>query len=40
MAEGDALNDVVVNSGTSAQMIEIELYIDQTSSSTGSAPTA
>ncbi|MEM1189774.1 MAG: NAD(+) kinase [Pseudomonadota bacterium] len=27
-AEGDALNDVVVNSGTSAQMIEIELYID------------
>ncbi|MEE4109057.1 MAG: NAD(+)/NADH kinase, partial [Halieaceae bacterium] len=28
IAEGDALNDVVVNSGTSAQMIEIELYID------------
>jgi NAD+ kinase len=28
VAEGDALNDVVVNSGTSAQMIEIELYID------------
>ncbi|MEO1081786.1 MAG: NAD(+) kinase [Pseudomonadota bacterium] len=27
-AEGDALNDVVVNSGTSAQMIEVELYID------------
>jgi NAD+ kinase len=29
VAEGDALNDVVVNSGTSAQMIEVELYIDQ-----------
>ena len=28
MSEGDALNDVVVNSGTSAQMIEMELYID------------
>ncbi|MFT4768026.1 MAG: NAD+ kinase [Glaciecola sp.] len=28
VAEGDALNDVVVNSGTSAQMIEVELYID------------
>ncbi len=28
IAEGDALNDVVVNSGTSAQMIEVELYID------------
>jgi len=28
IAEGDALNDVVVNSGTSAQMIEMELYID------------
>lgn len=28
IAEGDALNDVVVNSGTSARMIEIELYID------------
>mgnify|MGYP003112674548 CR=1 FL=1 len=28
VAEGDALNDVVVNSGTSAQMIEMELYID------------
>lgn len=27
VAEGDALNDVVVNSGTSAQMIEVELYI-------------
>lgn len=26
--KADALNDVVVNSGTSAQMIEIELYID------------
>jgi NAD+ kinase len=29
VAEGDALNDVVVNSGTSAQMIEVELYIDR-----------
>jgi NAD+ kinase len=28
VAEGDALNDVVVNSGTSAQMIEVELTID------------
>lgn len=28
IAESDALNDVVVNSGTSAQMIEVELYID------------
>lgn len=28
IAEGDALNDVVVNSGTSARMIEVELYID------------
>lgn len=28
VAEGEALNDVVVNSGTSAQMIEVELYID------------
>lgn len=28
VAEGDALNDVVVNSGTSAQMIEVELYLD------------
>ncbi len=28
VAEGDALNDIVVNSGTSAQMIEVELYID------------
>ncbi|MFT7287912.1 MAG: NAD+ kinase [Halieaceae bacterium] len=28
IAESDALNDVVVNSGTSAQMIEMELYID------------
>jgi len=27
---GEALNDVVVNSGTSAQMIEFELYIDDT----------
>lgn len=30
IAKADALNDVVVNSGTSAQMIEIELTIDQT----------
>ncbi|MEH6586388.1 MAG: NAD(+) kinase [Halioglobus sp.] len=30
VAKADALNDVVVNSGTSAQMIEIELTIDQT----------
>lgn len=29
VAEGDALNDVVVNSGTSAQMIEVELYVDR-----------
>jgi NAD+ kinase len=29
VAEGDALNDVVVNSGTSAQMIEVELYIGE-----------
>lgn len=28
MAHADALNDVVVNSGTSAQMIEFELYLD------------
>lgn len=28
MGRADALNDVVVNSGTSAQMIEFELYID------------
>ncbi|MEM9255447.1 MAG: NAD(+) kinase [Pseudomonadota bacterium] len=28
IGEADALNDVVVNSGTSAQMIEYELYID------------
>lgn len=28
VAEGEALNDVVVNSGTSAQMIEVELSID------------
>ena len=28
VAHGDALNDVVVNSGTSAQMIEFELSID------------
>ena len=27
---GDALNDVVVNSGNTAQMIEYELYIDDT----------
>ncbi len=30
IARADALNDVVVNSGTSAQMIELELYIDDT----------
>lgn len=30
VARADALNDVVVNSGTSAQMIEVELYIDGT----------
>lgn len=30
VARGDALNDVVVNSGTSAQMIEFELSIDET----------
>ncbi len=30
VAQADALNDVVVNSGTSAQMIEIELSIDDT----------
>ena len=28
VAQGGALNDVVVNSGTAAQMIEVELYID------------
>ncbi len=28
VSSADALNDVVVNSGTSAQMIELELYID------------
>ena len=28
VGEGDALNDVVVNSGTSAQMIEFELNVD------------
>ena len=28
MGRADALNDVVVNSGTSAQMIELELYIN------------
>ncbi len=28
VGRADALNDVVVNSGTSAQMIEIDLYID------------
>ncbi len=27
---GDALNDVVVSSGTSARMVEMELYIDDT----------
>lgn len=30
LGHGDALNDVVVNSGTSAQMIEFELYINDT----------
>ena len=30
VGRADALNDVVVNSGTSAQMIELELYIDDT----------
>lgn len=30
VARADALNDVVVNSGTSAQMIEIELSVDDT----------
>lgn len=30
VGKADALNDVVVNSGTSAQMIEFELYIDDT----------
>lgn len=30
VARADALNDVVVNSGTSAQMIEVELYINNT----------
>ena len=30
IASADALNDVVVNSGMSAQMIELELYIDET----------
>ncbi len=29
LARADALNDVVVNSGNSAQMIEIELFIDE-----------
>jgi NAD+ kinase len=29
VGRADALNDVVVNSGTSAQMIEYELYIDE-----------
>jgi len=29
VSSADALNDVVVNSGTSAQMIELELYIDE-----------
>lgn len=29
VADSEALNDVVVNSGTSAQMIEVELYIDE-----------
>lgn len=29
LCTADALNDVVVDSGTSAQMIEIELYIDE-----------
>jgi len=28
IASGDALNDIVVNSGTTARMIEMELYID------------
>jgi len=30
VGRGDALNDVVVNSGSSAQMIEFELYINDT----------
>lgn len=30
VGRADALNDVVVNSGTSAQMIELELYINDT----------
>lgn len=30
IGRGDALNDVVVNSGTTAQMIELELYINDT----------
>lgn len=30
IGRGDALNDVVVNSGTSAQMIEYQLYINDT----------
>jgi len=30
LGRGDALNDVVVNSGTTAQMIELELYINDT----------
>jgi len=30
VGRADALNDVVVNSGTSAQMIEFDLYIDET----------
>ena len=29
VSSADALNDVVVNSGTSAQMIELELYINE-----------
>ena len=29
VATGDAFNDVVVNSGTTGQMIEMELYIDE-----------
>lgn len=29
IGRGDALNDVVVNSGSTAQMIEVELYIDE-----------
>lgn len=30
LGHGDALNDVVVNSGTTARMIEFELYVDDT----------